>query len=188
MPLECKNHPAVPASVFCPACAQMFCPDCVEERNGNKICSSCKKLAQPPVMETPPVSSVRETASRLHSRGWRFWTALVVGSIVLLLGALCLITAISTFILAIRFAIGAPEPPWYSGRPHMGRDFQCAVASYKVGVGTWQTVLSSIFLIPGWLLIRNRLSKKLVRRILLITFAIASVLGIFGGLSAPGPF
>lgn len=43
--MECKNHPALPATDRCAGCAEPFCSDCLVDIQGQKYCGSCKVLA-----------------------------------------------------------------------------------------------------------------------------------------------
>lgn len=43
--MQCKNHPAVPATDRCAGCAEPFCNQCLVEIQGQKYCGVCKVMA-----------------------------------------------------------------------------------------------------------------------------------------------
>lgn len=43
--MQCKNHPTIEATDRCAGCAELFCPDCLVEIQGQKYCANCKSLA-----------------------------------------------------------------------------------------------------------------------------------------------
>ena len=43
--MECRNHPAAPATDRCSSCMEPFCGNCLVTLRGRKFCGSCKVTA-----------------------------------------------------------------------------------------------------------------------------------------------
>ncbi len=67
--MQCKNHPAVPASGRCTGCADAFCASCLVEIHGQPYCGSCKVMTLrrggPPQMPRQPRETCKEAREAL---------------------------------------------------------------------------------------------------------------------------
>jgi hypothetical protein len=100
-----------------------------------------------------------------HRSDWLSKAAIALGAIFSLWGALTWTTAVRSFVRVFRFGIDS-----YIGSSNLGR-------------GIAETLLGVIGMALGWLLVRKRLSKELVRRVFFIALAIVVVLGIISASS-----
>jgi uncharacterized RDD family membrane protein YckC len=117
----CKNHPdVVEGLVRCAGCDQDFCPDCLVELKGKRLCAGCKSEAVKDIQSGVPVGS----ELRLAGVGVRFLAILLDGLVVFIP-----FTVISVVIV---FAMQDASPS--TGAPVIGPLFQLGLQLSAVGV------------------------------------------------------